>query len=310
MPAVSSHWSELLTPQTSEAFFIGFSDEGRRQSQIPALFSVKSSGRKFEDHQAVGVLGSKGWDFEKTGRVEYDDIDKGYKKTFTHVEFAKGFTVQRKLIDDNLHSEIFDTAHSLGDSAFRKREIGAASVFANAFTSTTNVDGFSTLGPDAVTLCSASHPRSQDDSTTWSNTGTTALSKDSLSSTRIAMQKFTDSSGDLMAVMPDQVIIPPDLEDTAITLGLSKLDPTSANNAVNPQAGRFSYVVWHYLTDTNNWFMVDSSRRKRSLLWYDRIPLEFGRESDFDTLQAKYRAYMRYSYGWRDASWIYGHAVS
>jgi hypothetical protein len=30
---------------------------------------------------------------------------------------------------------------------------------------------------------------------------------------------------------------------------------------------------------------MDSGRRRRSLLWYDRIPLEFAREEDFDTLQ-------------------------
>lgn len=124
------------------------------------------------------------------------------------------------------------------------------------------------------------------------------------------MQKFTDDRGDITDCMPDTILIPPDLEDTAIEIGQSPLDPVSANNAVNPQAGRFRTIVWHYLTDTNNWFMIDSGRMRESLIWYNRIPLEYGAEEDFDTLQAKFRGYARYSYGWTDPLFIYGHNVT
>jgi hypothetical protein len=311
MPDVSAHWAQLLTPATSEAFYIGFSNGGRRASLIPNLFDTRTSQRADEQHQGVGVFGSQGWNFEASGRVQYDDRNKGYLKTFSHAEFAKGFTVERKLIDDNLTQVVLDDATELGDSAFRKREKSGASVLNNAFTSTTNVDGFSTLGPDSVVLCSASHPLSADASaSTQSNAGSTALSASAVSSTRVTMSKWTDDRGDVIDVMPDLLIVPPDLEDTASTITGSILDPASANNAINPQNGRFRTIVWHYLTDTNNWFMADSGRMARSLLWYDRIPLEFGLESDFDTFQAKFRAYMRYSYGWREWSFIYGHAVS
>lgn len=54
-------------------------------------------------------------------------------------------------------------------------------------------------------------------------------------------------------------------------------------------------ITWHYLTDANAWFTIDSGLRRRHLRWYDRIPLEFDREQDFDTLIAKWRAYMRFS---------------
>jgi hypothetical protein len=312
MPDVSSHWSELLSPALSEAFYIGFAD--RPASTIPLLYGVRSSQRADEQHLGVGVLGSQGWQFDGvngSGRVEYDDRNKGYPKTFTHVQFAKGFMVERKLIDDNQSEIALDDARALGDSAFRKREKSGASVFANAFTSTTNEDGFSTLGPDGVVLCSDSHPYSADASgSTQDNAGTTALSATSVAATRVAMMKYTDDRGDLMNVMPDTLLIPPDLEDTAATITRSILDPTSGNNAVNPQSGRFQTIVWHYLTDTNNWFMIDRQRMKQSLLWYDRVALEFGRETDFDTFTAKFRAYMRFSYGWRDWAWVYGHAVT
>lgn len=307
MPDRASHWAELLTPQLSAAFFIGFSDNARRASLIPSIYGVNTSERAFEEYLGVGQYGSEGWNFDESGRVQYDARNKGFDIRFTHAEFAKGFVVDRKLVDDNLTQIAFDDARELGDSAFRKREKGAASIFNNAFaTGTRNQDGMPLLGPDGVPLCSETHPHSQDDSITQSNRAALALTVANVSTVRVAHMKITDDRGDIMDVMPDQILAPPELEDELKTITGSMLDPASANNAINPQQGRYLGVVWHYLTEPANWFMIDSARRDRSLLWLDRIPLEFGREEDFDTLQAKFRAYMRYSYGWRDWAWLYG----
>jgi len=285
-------------------FYLGFGAVGdqRRASLINTLFNVQGSQRAEEKSFGVGTLGSDGWEeFEQSGRVGYDDVNKGWEKTYTHTEFAKGVVVERKLIDDNLTRIAFGRAEALGDSAFRKREKDAAGVFNNAFTDT---------GPDGQSLCDTDHPRSAEDSTTYSNEGSSALSTTAVGATRLAMQEFTDDTGDIMDVMPDLIIIPPELEDKAIEITRSELDPNSANNAVNPQASRFRYVPWHYLTDANNWFMTESRRQRQFLNWFDRIPLEFKPEEDFDTLQRKYRAYMRYSFGYDDARFIYGHLVS
>ena len=56
--------------------------------------------------------------------------------------------------------------------------------------------------------------------------------------------------------------------------------------------------------------MADSRMMKMFFIWLNRIPLEFGRDKDFDTFISKFSAYMRYSYGWVDWRWIYGHLVS
>lgn len=307
MPAVASNWAELLTPQLTAAFFTGFTDDGRRASLIEAIYNVERSERAFEEHLGIGQFSSAGWDFEKTGRVQYDDRNKGYLKRFTHVEFAKGFMVQRKLMDDNLLSIPRNDARELGDSAFRFREKAAALLFTNAFTDTGTDDyGFAIAGPDAVGLCSTAHPHSPVDSTTQSNEGTLALTKDNVRTTRQDHMALVDDRGDILNVMPDRLLVPPELEDDALTINRSTLDPTSANNAINPQAGRFTTDVWHYLTDANAWFMIDSGRRRRDLIWYERIPVEFDRMVDFDTLEAKFRAYQRFSRGFRDWRWVFG----
>ena len=309
MPITSANWAELLTPQTSAAFVQGYTAFGRRGSMIPELYNMPTSDRAFEEHIGVGVLGSKFHRLTSTGRVVYDEPEKGFKKTWTHEEYAKGFVVQRKMVDDNRFSDIMDLATSLGDAAFRNREKSAAATFANAFsavTDQTTLDdfGFPIGGADSVALCSTAHPYSQADSTTQSNEGTLALTADNLGTTRQLHMALTDDKGDILNIMPDVVLIPPELEDTAIKAGASAQEPDTANNAVNPQQGRFRYMVWHYLEDA--WFTIDSGAMRQDLIWYERIPLEFGREEDFDTFQTKFRAYMRYSRGWRDYRWVYG----
>jgi phage major head subunit gpT-like protein len=311
MPVTASHWASLNNAALREVFYLGYSDFGRRASMIPNLFDVIRSDKASELYASLGGLSTKAWNLNDTGRVQYEDPAKGFEKLFTHVSFAKGVMVQREQIDDAQTRITFDDALALGDSAWRKREKGAASVFNNAFTdSGVNDDGQAIAGPDGVGLCSTAHPGNAEGGASVSNEGTLAFSKANLGTARVAMMKTADDSGDIMDVMPNLILVPPELEDTAAEITMSTLDPTSANNAINTQRGRFSYLTWHYLTDTNAWFLIDSSVMKKFLKWFDRAPLEFGRDEDFETFMIKWRAYMRYSYGWTSWQWIVGHNPS
>lgn len=311
MAMTADHWSELVEPRLRQAFFLGFSGGDRRASMIDRIFNVQGSSTVDEKVLALGGISSTGWNFEDIGRVPYTDPVKGYEETFTHHEFARGIVIERKLIDDNRIQSALDSAGMLGDSAFRIREKAAANVFINAFSSATSetLDDYGTdaTGPDAVALCSTAHPRNPlDTSTTDTNEGTLALSAANLSTTRQNHMALVDMNGDLLNVMPDELLVPPELEDTALIAVRSAQDPDSANNAINPQAGRYQIITWHYLTDANSWFLMDSGLRRQHLRWFNRVPLEFGREVDFDTFQAKFKAYMRWSLGWTDYRWVYG----
>jgi len=307
MPIQAANWAELVVPGLSEAFSLNY---GRKPSNIERLYNVQGSDRANEQHLGSGVIGSDGWaDFEKTGRAQDAEFARGYKWTTTHVEFARSMTVQRKLVDDSQFQVLTDRAGALGDSAFRFREKAGAGIFNSAFTSSgTDEWGFAIAGADAVALCSASHPRNPDSAaTTDSNTSNTTLTAANVSTVRQNMMAFTDDTGDLLNVMPDELLVPPELEDTALTILRSAQDPASANNAINPQAGRFSVNVWHYLTSASNWFMLDSGLRNQSLIWYDRVPTEFGPETlDRETMHLRMIAYMRFSRGFRDWRFVYG----
>lgn len=309
MALLSENWGDLLEPGLRRVFFQAF---GRRASMVQQLFSTVKSTKATEHETSVGAAGSDGWNFEDTGTVQYVDYNQGYRIDTTNVEFARGIQIQRKLLDDDQYNVINRQTTQLADSAFVHREKAGAGVFINAFTdSGTTSEGFAIAGYDSVGLCSDAHPYSPADTgTTQSNEGTYTLTKDNVSTVRNLMMAFTDDQGDIVNVMPNMILVPPELEDDALVIVKSVNDPASANNAINPQSGRFVVVVWHYLTDANAWFMIDRDMMKQLLMWYDRIGLEFKKEENFDTLIQKFRAYMRYSRTWVDYHWLYGNNPS
>jgi len=303
MPLAESQWSELLDPILRGSFEQAYS---RRTPVVPLLYNIMTSANSDEQMLGVGAIGIDAWDnYERAGQIPEVDFDKGYLKTFTHVEKIVDFSIERKLVDDNKYPAILNIAERMGDSAAVKRENDGASVFNNAFSA-------SYLGADGVALCSASHPYSPSKSgTVQSNTSTRALTKDNVAQTRIDMMAYTDDNGNKVGVTPNAIVVPPALQDKAIEITQSLLDPTSSNNAVNPQAGRFQIIPWHYLSDSNNWFMVDTALMKQSLIWFDRVPLSvYMREGDDRTVKAYWRSYMRYSYGWTDFRWVFGNNVT
>jgi hypothetical protein len=306
------YFANAVDPRVREWFVVGFSGEGRRASMIPRLFNMQGSQFANEKVDGLGGIPSSGWNFEDSGRLQEAEPIMGYEKTFNHTQFGRKLSATRTLVDDNRVSQLRDTAGMFGDAAFRVRENAGAKVFINAFSAATSetIDDYGTdaVGPDSVALCSDAHPQSPLDSTAINNEGTSALSAANVSTTRQAHMAMVDMNGEILNVMPDEIMVPPELEDTLLTIIRSGLDPASVNNAINPQAGRFSPIVWHYLTDATAWFMMDSGLRRQSLRWYDRVPLEIGAPvvDSVGTLAVTWPVYMRFSLGWTDFRWVYG----
>ena len=299
--AIAEQWAHLLEPGLRSIFnkqkeaIVG-------ESRIPVLFNQMTSQKAQEHFLGVGGFGD--WN-AYTGEIEYDDNAVGYKTTLTPVEYTRGFKVERSLVDDDLYNVINKRPAGLAMGAVRTQEKHAASVFNNAFSA-------SYTGGDSVALCSASHPYSPSNATLHSNAGSTALSYDSVIATKKLMRQFVDDKGELITVVPSILLVPPELEDTAWTIVNSINKPGGANNDGNyVRSQGWSVVVWDYLTDANNWFMIDPALANLHLMWIDRVALEFTMDpaSDFN-LEARFRGYMRYSYGWSDWVWVYGHAVS
>lgn len=300
MPAVSGNWNELLEPGLRQLFEVQ-RDALAATSRIPMLFNVTGS-QKAQEHD-LGIGGFGDWtEFE--GVIDYDEHDQGWKTTYTHQEYTKGFAIERKLVEDDQYNIITQRPRGLALSAFRTKEKHAASIFNNAFSS-------SFTGGDSIELCGA-HPYSPVNATTHDNSGTTAFSAAAIVTTKQAMREFVDDRGELVQVNPDTILVPAELEDTAWIAVNTINEVGTANNDLNfVRSQGYNVVVWDYLTDANNWFMIDSQMAGMFLNWFDRVDLEFAADPTGDyNVMARYRGYMRYSYGWSDWRWVYGHEVA
>lgn len=304
--AISENWAYALDPGIRMWF------ELQRQaiaesSLIPLLFNRTTSSKHAEYDVGIGGMS----DFnEYKGAIDYDDMDQGFRKTYTHVEYVKGFKVERKLVDDDMYNIISQRPKQLATAAVRTQEKAAASVFNNAMSG-------SYLGADGVALCSNSHDYSPANGSHVDNLGALSLTYDNVVTARAAMRAFVDDRGELVSVNPRLLLVPPELEATANEIiktmrGANSQQPGTANYEANLlQDKGMSYVMWDYLTDANRWFLIDLDLAKMYLNWFDRVPLEIAIDptGGFD-LEARWRGYMRYSYGWSDFRWVYGSEAS
>lgn len=304
MPLVKSNFGSLLEPGLREIFDIATS---RPNPVLEALFRVQESRKSQENYQGMGAVGIVP---PFNGTVPYTDFDAGYKKSIKNYTFALGMQVERELVDDDQYGEIRRRAETIGDAFRITVEHDASQVFINGFTdSGQNRMGDSIAGPDAVGLLSTVHPHSPRKSgSTQANEGTLDLNLSNLDTTRQAMMNFTDDQDQLLGIMPDMLLIPPELERTATQILSERAlyEPGSGQFDVNMFAGKIRPVVWNRLTDSNAWFLIDSNLMKRHLIFQWRIQPEFAMEDDFDGILAKFRGYMRYGMGWTDWRWIYG----
>ncbi len=269
-------------------------------SMVPMIFGMETSTRNYEIVSGVGALGDL-QDF--SGSLSYDTPEQLYDKTFTFPEKALGMKVERKLYDDDLFGIMDRRPWQMAVSSARTREKKGVSIFNNAFVGTD--------GPDGVSLCNASHPYSPADATTQSNAGSTALSAVSVEATRrTGINGILNDRGEIMDLSYDMLLVPVNLQEKAWEIINSGGKTETANNNRNFHYGRYKMAMWSRLSDSNNWFFLDSKLCKMFLLWYDRVKDGIAMDKDTDTLVAKWYVYERYTAGWADFRPVYGHNVS
>lgn len=161
-------------------------------------------------------------------------------------------------------------------------------------------------GGDSLSLCNSAHT-SNNGGASQSNTGTLQLSDVNLEATRRLMIGFQSDRDGIIEVMPDMILCSLQNEQTAFEIINSRGKVDSAQNNVNFHYGKFKLLIWpNYLTSPNAWFLLDSVMMKEYFLWFDRVAPEFQKDREFDTYNAKYAGYMRYSFGWSDWRAVFG----
>ena len=313
-PMISKQWPRHILPIVRNEWVQGM---GAVASPVFPLFGVDTSSSSVEYSQGAGTFGripeyNSDQAENSSSAIPFSSFNPLYEKTFTHREFALGVAIERKLVADNKSGIIKREAAKLGHSFGTTRAFHASSVFSDAFSTTAAEDGADTVGGDAVALCSASHPTSINDAATLiDNLGSTAFSYDAIVATLLIGADLNDDKGNPMPAMYDTVVVPTALADEAWVIANSDLKPGGANNDANYVGAQgLKVIVDPYLTSAVDWFMVDSRLANIHLLWFNReLPeINLDPSSDFN-LVARYAGYMRYSYGWDDFRFIFGHNV-
>ena len=297
LPCIRKEWSERLSTVASP---------------LAPYFGIETSKSSVEYSQGIGAFDVvpeyNSADAEgQPAAIEYDSFNSLFEKTFTHKEYAKGVAIERKLMDDVRMSAIKRKASSLGYTFGLTVATHMSSVLNNAFSE-------SYLGADGEPLCDDAHEVNSVSATTYDNDGSSALSYDAVVATLIAGHDMNDDRANPMPVIFDTLYVPTALQGTAFEIVKAIGVPGGANNdanALNYIAGGLKVVVDPYLSDANNWFMLDHQLSIQHLLWFWRVKpeIEMDPSSSYD-LVARYRGYMRFSYGWDDARFIYGHEVT
>ncbi len=235
-------------------------------------------------------------------QVTYDAGNQMFSTRYPHIQYGLGFIITQEMMEDGLalkQAKVFTEALKL--SMLRSREIVAAGVYINAFVSTAKMDG-----GDGVCLGSNAHPTA---AANFSNIMTSAasLSEAAIEQATIDIMNYTDNRGILIAVRPDKLIIPLNLQFTAHRILNSVLRPTSADNDINAfrDMGFLpgGVVMNPYLTSTTNWFVKTD---QPGLNLFNRKDITLDEDNDFDTANMKTKGLMRLSVGWSDPRAFYG----
>ncbi len=105
---------------------------------------------------------------------------------------------------------------------------------------------------DGSTLFTISSPHN--------NQGASALSSSALQDGVTAIRKQTNDKGKRLGLRPRFLIVPPELEWTALVVTQSANVPGSPNNDINPMQGYVKPIVSAQITSSSQWFLAADPR--------------------------------------------------
>ena len=299
MASRSSAFSNLLKPELHEIFFEKYN---MYPDEYGEVFNEMGSEHAYEQDGEVTGLGAMVQKQEGKA-ITYDDPLQGALKTYTHVPYGLGFRVTHELYKDDLYNVIKRMPQALARSAHQTKEVQSWNVFNNAFST-------AYTGADGQPLISVAHPNVSvaAGSGPYSNQLATAadLSITSLQAMIELIEGSTDDRDLNLLIKPRLLVVPPHLKWMARELLNSEYKPGTADNEINSLADEeLKYMVCHYLTSNSAWFLL-GAKEDHYLRFFMREALDFDNDDDFDTGDAKFKAYMRFSVGFSGWRGVYG----
>lgn len=298
MAAHTQAFSKLLAPGLRKTFFDTYKLFPEEYSKVA---KINDSKRAYEEELMGAGLGR--WQRKEEGKpLVYDEPIQGNVQRYTHVTFALGFRVTREMYNDDLYGVMKKMSQELARAARQTVELEFASLLDDAFT------GSEHTGPDGNALCS-SHTLAI--GSTYSNVAgsPTDLGIGALRSASERMERTPNERG-----LPDNrgrgktVLVSPTYQWVADEIIGSEKKAYTADNTKNAFNNlNLEYTVNHFMSDDDAWFLL-ASDQMHDIKWFWRQRPQFENEDDFDTKDAKFTGYMRFSYGWTDWRGVDGSA--
>ena len=286
-----------LEPGLNALFGLEYNNYADEHLQI---YDVENSDRAFEEEVMLSGFANASVKPEGSS-INFDTAQETFTARYTHETLALAFSITEEAIEDNLYDRLASRyTKALARSMANAKQIKGANVLNNGFDS-------SFTGGDGKELFATDHPIIAG---TFRNELSTAadLNETSLEQSLIDIAAFTDERGLKIAARGMKMIVPSALRFTAERLMKSQGRTGTADNDINalgnmgmiPQG----YVVNHYLTDTDAFFIKTDV--PNGMKMFVRAPVKTAMEGDFETGNVRYKARERYSFGFSDFRAIFG----
>lgn len=232
-----------------------------------------------------------------------------FSYSITNKLYESSIAVARTAIEDEQYGQIRIRIQQLAQRA---------RIHPNTLVFALLAAGFTTTCYDGQYFFDTDH--SEGSSGTQSNKGTSALAAATLQAGITAMMKFKDDRGETIGVKPNLLVVPPDLQWTAMELLESTYWPETSGSAGtvkmanNVLKGKLDLLVSPFLSDTSDWFLLDTSHIVKPVIFQQRTPIEFGAleaesENGFMRDEFVYGVRSRYNVGYGPWQYAYGAVV-
>ncbi len=272
--------------------------------QWPELFDKKSAEDAYvEDVQQTGF----GYAVKKneTQSITYDTTTQGYVVRYTPEVWGLGFKVSLEAKTDNKYAVVAaGRTTALAFSMNQTKEVNHANVYNRAFNAS-----YTMSGGDGKELCATDHPSRVG---TWSNELDPAadMCEEAIEDLCIMIMQAQNQLGMQISLLPRSLHVHSSNWFEANRILKSTLQNDTANNAVNviraTNALPGGIKVNQYFDDTDAFFIRTNC--PNGLNSFERWPIKFEEDNEFDTKNDSYSAIERYIPGWTDPLGLYGSA--
>ncbi len=253
---------------------------------IRQLAMELTSEAAVEEHKWLGMVpGLAEWDDDR----RLDNL-RAENITIVNKDFANGIRIDKNDITDDRLGIVMPRIGMLGQKAGLHYGQKLIELLVAGFITTSE---FGTAY-DGKAFFAADHQDGEDGPVQSNTGGATALTKTAYFAARAQMWSLRDEHNDPLGIVPDTLVVGPDLEETAIEITSAEFVPDAAGNGAgvtNTAKGTARVIISPRLSgaDATKWFLASLGQEPRPLILQIREPITsaFQGEDDLPAFMKK-----------------------